>query len=96
MYDNTYIPVNSIMVAVLLIMMKCFERLVKSNIYSLPFPHLMGFTYKSACNPNHSTADIISHRPHASLSHLENKDTYVRMLLTVAQHLTQSSPPAGE
>ncbi|KAI4886874.1 hypothetical protein NFI96_032363, partial [Prochilodus magdalenae] len=59
-------------------MMQCFERLVKDHITSrLPatFDPLQ-FAYR----PNRSTDDAISSALHLSLAHLENKNSYVRML----------------
>ncbi|KAK3527280.1 hypothetical protein QTP86_018608 [Hemibagrus guttatus] len=74
----------------------CFERLVMRQIKDLLPPSLdhMQFAYR----PNHSTDDAISTTLHLSLTHLENKDTYVRMLLIdfssafntiIPQHLTE-------
>ncbi len=60
------------------IMMKCFERLVMNNIKnSLPNTlDPLQFAYR----PNRSTDDAISSTLHLALTHLENKDSYVRML----------------
>ncbi len=59
-------------------MMKCFERLVMNNIKnSLPNTlDPLQFAYR----PNRSTDDAISSTLHLALTHLENKDSYVRML----------------
>ncbi len=59
--------------------MKCFERLVMHNIKtSLPNTlDPLQFAYR----PNRSTDDAISSTLHLALTHLENKDSYVRMLL---------------
>ncbi len=59
-------------------MMKCFERLVMHHIKSdLPNTlDLLQFAYR----PNRSTDDAISSTLHLALTHLENKDSYVRML----------------
>ncbi|KAL0151931.1 hypothetical protein M9458_052763, partial [Cirrhinus mrigala] len=59
-------------------MMKCFERLVMHNIKtSLPNTlDPLQFAYR----PNRSTDDAISSTLHLALTHLENKDSYVRML----------------
>ncbi|KAL0183386.1 hypothetical protein M9458_022761, partial [Cirrhinus mrigala] len=59
-------------------MMKCFERLVMRNIKtSLPNTlDPLQFAYR----PNRSTDDAISSTLHLALTHLENKDSYVRML----------------
>ncbi|KAK3574170.1 hypothetical protein QTP86_003834 [Hemibagrus guttatus] len=84
-------------VAFTLIIMKCFERFVMRQIKDLLPPSLdpMQFAY----HPNHSMDDAISTTLHLSLSHLENKDTYVRMLLIdfssafntiIPQHLTEN------
>jgi hypothetical protein len=63
-------------VALTSVIMKCFERLVKDHITStlpdtldpLPFAYL----------PNRSTDDTIA--LHTALSHLDKRNTYVRML----------------
>ncbi|KAK3510664.1 hypothetical protein QTP70_012820 [Hemibagrus guttatus] len=58
--------------------MKSFERVVLAHIQSsIPdtlYP--LQYTYW----PNRSTADAIAAALHLSLSHLEDKDTYIRML----------------
>ncbi len=60
------------------IMMKCFERLVMHKIKtSLPNTlDPLQFAYR----PNRSMDDAISSTLHLALTHLENKDSYVRML----------------
>ncbi len=60
------------------IIMKCFERLVMQKIKtSLPNTlDPLQFAYR----PNRSTDDAISTTLHLALTHLENKDSYVRML----------------
>ncbi|KAI2645940.1 hypothetical protein H4Q32_025291 [Labeo rohita] len=70
---NDYRPI-----ALTPIMMKCFERLVMRNIKtSLPNTlDPLQFAYR----PNRSTDDVISPTLHLALTHLENKDFYVRML----------------
>ena len=70
---NDYPPV-----ALTSVIMKCFERLVKSFICSLLPPTLdpMQFAYRS----NRSTDDAIALTMHAALSHLDKGNTYVRML----------------
>ncbi len=70
---NDYRPI-----ALTPIMMKCFERLVMHNIKtSLPDTlDPLQFAYR----PNRSTDDAISSTLHLALTHLENKDSYVRML----------------
>ncbi|KAK3545619.1 hypothetical protein QTP70_008237 [Hemibagrus guttatus] len=65
-------------VALTPIIMKCFEKLVLSHlIVSLPptlDPHQ--FAYRS----NRSTEDAISTAIHLPLTHLDNNNTYIRML----------------
>ncbi len=58
--------------------MKCFERLVMHNIKtSLPNTlDPLQFAYR----PNRSTDDAISSTLLLALTHLENKDPYIRML----------------
>ncbi len=70
---NDYRPI-----ALTPIIMKCFERLVMQKIKtSLPNTlDPLQFAYR----PNHSTDDAISTTLHLALTHLENKDSYVRML----------------
>ncbi|KAI5614754.1 gastrula zinc finger protein XlCGF28.1-like, partial [Silurus asotus] len=66
------------LVALTPIMMKCFERLVMRQIKTQLPPSLdpMQFAYR----PNCSTDDAISTTLHLALTHLDNKDSYVRML----------------
>ncbi len=73
---NDYRPI-----ALTPIIMKCLERLVMHNIKtSLPNTlDPLPFAYR----PNRSTDDAISSTLHLSLTHLENKDSYVRMLFIV-------------
>ncbi len=70
---NDYRPI-----ALTPIIMKCFERLVMQKIKnSLPNTlDPLQFAYR----PNRSTDDAISSTLHLALTHLENKDSYVRML----------------
>ncbi len=70
---NDYRPI-----ALTPIMMKCFERLVMQKIKtSLPNTlDPLQFAYR----PNRSTDDAISTTLHLALTHLENKESYVRML----------------
>ncbi len=70
---NDYRPV-----ALTPIIMKCFERLVMHNIKtSLPNTlDPLQFAYR----PNCSTDDAMSSTLHLALTHLENKDSYFRML----------------
>eukprot|EP00061_Rhincodon_typus_P009023 g32168.t1 len=67
------------LVALISIILKCFERLVMAHINSsLPdCLDLLQFTYWH----NRSTADTIYLTLHSSLKLLDNKDTYVRILL---------------
>ncbi|KAI4883680.1 hypothetical protein NFI96_015821, partial [Prochilodus magdalenae] len=69
---NDYRPV-----ALTTIIMKCFERLVMRHIKTLLPPSLdpLQFVYR----PNHSTDDAISTTFHLALTHLDNRDTYVRL-----------------
>ncbi|KAK3508787.1 hypothetical protein QTP70_007628 [Hemibagrus guttatus] len=88
---NDYLPV-----ALAPIIMKCFERLVMRGIKDLLPPSLdpMQFAYR----PNRSTDDVISTTLYLALTHLDNKNTYVRMLFIdfssafntiIPQHLTK-------
>ncbi len=72
---NDYRPI-----ALTPIMMKCFERLVMHHIKS-NLPNTLD-TLQFAYRPNRSTDDAISSTLHLALTHLENKDSYVRMLFT--------------
>ena len=58
--------------------MKCFERLVTAHIYTIIPATLdpLQFPYR----PNRSTDDAISIALHTALSHLDKRNTYVRML----------------
>ncbi len=60
------------------IMMKCFERLVMQKIKN-SLPNTLD-SLQFAYRPNRSTDDAISSTLHLALTHLENKDSYVRML----------------
>jgi hypothetical protein len=70
---NDYRPVALTSVA-----MKCFERLAMAHINSILPDSLdpLQFTYR----PNISTDDAISIALHTALSHLDKRNTYVRML----------------
>ncbi|KAK3553582.1 hypothetical protein QTP70_005752 [Hemibagrus guttatus] len=70
---NDYLPI-----ALTPIVMKCFERLVMRHIKTQLPPTLdpLQFAYR----PNRSTDDAITTTLHLSLTHLDNKDKYVRML----------------
>ncbi len=65
-------------IALTAIFNKCFEKLIRDYICSvLPASlDLLQFAYCS----NRSTVDAIGFTLHTALSHLENKNTYVRML----------------
>ncbi len=65
-------------VALTPIFSKCFEKLVRDYICSVLPASLdpLQFAYRS----NRSTDDAIALTLHTALSHLENKNTYVRML----------------
>ena len=65
-------------VALTSIIMKCFERLVMHHIKSALPPSLDPFQF--AYRPNRSTDDAISTAMHATLTHVDKKDSYVRML----------------
>ncbi len=60
------------------ILSKCFEKLIRDYICSVLPDSLdpLQFAYRS----NRSTDDAIAFNLHTALSHLENKNTYVRML----------------
>jgi hypothetical protein len=58
--------------------MKCFERLVRTHICST-LPNTLD-PFQFAYRPNRSTDDAIALATHATLSHLEKSNTYVRML----------------
>ncbi|KAK2878201.1 hypothetical protein Q8A73_012383 [Channa argus] len=88
---NDYRPV-----ALTPIVMKCFERLVMRHIKTQLPTSLdpMQFAYR----PNRSTDDAISTTLHLALTHLDSKDSYVRMLFIdfssafntiIPQHLTE-------
>ncbi len=70
---NDYRPV-----ALTPVVMKCFERLVKPHITTSLPPSLdpLQFAYRR----NRSKEDTIATTMHSILSHLDNKDTYARVL----------------
>jgi hypothetical protein len=70
---NDYRPVALTSVA-----MKCFERLVMAHINSI-FPDTLG-PLQFAYRPNRSTDDAISIVLQTALSHLDKRNTYVRIL----------------
>ena len=55
--------------------MKCFKRLVKDHINTI-IPDTLQFEYR----PNRSTDDAISIALHTVLSHMDKRNSYVRML----------------
>ena len=70
---NDYHPV-----ALPSVIMKCFERLVKDHITST-LPDTLD-PLQFAYHPNQSTDDAITITLHTALSHLDNGNTYARML----------------
>jgi hypothetical protein len=62
------------------VIMKCFERLVKDYITST-LPETLDPLQFAYC-PNRSTDDAIAITLHIALSHLDERNTYVRMLFT--------------
>ncbi len=81
-------------VALTPIFSKCFEKLVRDYICSVLPASLdpLQFAYRS----NRSTDDAIAFTLHTALSHLENKNTYVRMLFVdYSQHLHYSACHTG-
>ena len=65
-------------VALTSVAMMCFERMVMAHINTI-FPETLDslqFAYRS----NRSTDDAISIALHTALSHLDKRNTYVRML----------------
>jgi hypothetical protein len=58
--------------------MKCFERLVMAHINTIIPETLDPFLF--AYHPNRSTDDTISITLHTALSHMNKRNTYVRML----------------
>ncbi|KAK3530868.1 hypothetical protein QTP70_003634 [Hemibagrus guttatus] len=90
-YLNDYRPV-----ALTPIIMKCFERLVMRQIKDLLPPSLDPIQF--AYCPNRSTGNAITTTLHLALTHLDNKDSYIRMLFIdfssafntmIPQHLTK-------
>ena len=65
-------------VALTSVAMKCFERLVMAHINSI-LPDTLDPLQFEYC-PNRSTDDAISIALHTALSHLDKRNTYVRML----------------
>jgi hypothetical protein len=58
--------------------MKCFEMLVRAHINTI-IPETLG-PLQFAYHLNRCTGDAISIALHTSLSHLDRRNTYVRML----------------
>ena len=58
--------------------MKCFERMVPAHLKTCIPPTLDPFQF--AYSKNRSTEDAISTALHSALSHLDNNNSYVRML----------------
>ncbi len=79
-------------VALTPIFSKCFEKLVRDYICSVLPASLdpLQFAYRS----NHSTDDAIAFTLHTALSHLENKNTYVRMLFVDYSSIFNTIVPA--
>jgi hypothetical protein len=70
------------------VIMKCFERLVKDHITST-LPDILDplpFAYR----PNRSTNDAIAITLHTALTHLDKRNTYVRMRSSIT---AQRLPP---
>ena len=70
---NDYRPV-----ALTPVTMKCFEKLVRAHITSSLPPGMD--THQFAYRANRSTEDAIATALHSSLSHLEERNSYVRLL----------------
>jgi hypothetical protein len=62
----------------MLVAMKCFERLVMADI-NIIMPETRDAP-QFAYHPNRSTDDAISTALHTAISHLDKRNTYVRML----------------
>ena len=58
--------------------MKCFERMVMAHINTI-IPETLD-ALQFAYHPNRSTDDAISIALHTAISHLDKRNTYVRML----------------
>ncbi|MGL4742424.1 MAG: reverse transcriptase domain-containing protein, partial [Sarcina sp.] len=65
-------------VALTPIVIKCFERLVLAHLKDFLPPTLD--PYQFAYHSNLSTEDSVSMALHSVLTHLDNKNTYARML----------------
>ena len=73
--QTTIVPVP---VALTSVAMKCFERMVMAHINTIILETLDPL--KFAYHPNRSTDDAISIALHTALSHLDKRNTYVKML----------------
>ena len=84
---NGYRPV-----ALTSVIMKCFDRLVKDHITSTLPATLdpLQFDYRS----NRSTDKSIAITPHTALSHLDKRNTYVRMLFIVYRSAFNTIEPS--
>ncbi len=73
---------------------KCFEKLIRDHICSVLPASLdpLQFAYRR----NRSTDDAIAFTLHTALSHLENKNTYVRMLFVDYSSAFNTIVPARE
>ncbi len=71
---------------------KCFEKLIRDYICSVLPASLdpLQFAYRS----NRSTDDAIAFTLHTALSHLENKNTYVKMLFVAYSSAFNTIDPA--
>ena len=65
-------------IALMSVAIKCFERLVMAHINTI-IPETLDPLQFAFC-PNRSTDDAISIALHTALSHLDKRNTYVRML----------------
>jgi hypothetical protein len=72
-YLNVYRPIALTSVAI-----KCFERQIMAHINTIIPETLDPLQFEN--RPNRSTDDVISTAFHTFLSHLDKRDTYLRML----------------
>ena len=77
-HSNASITVSCILVTLTSVLIKCFEKLVNNNFTST-LPDTLD-PNKFAYRNNKSTDDAIAITLHTSLSHLDKRNTYVRML----------------
>ena len=59
--------------------MKCFERLAMAHINTI-IPHTLDPLHFAYC-PNRSTDDAMSIALHNAISHLDKRNTYIRMMI---------------